>query len=174
MVCPHQQTNDDEEGKSFCLAALLESKSVDPSQVWIVHDNARLPSEFLMESISSLSQAQGRGQDDIGYDGDHVSQPVAQPRNSIPMPSSKGMLHHGVTAPFKFPCISFDSALVDGSSTGSSCCSSNPSDDDIDEVLHILDQSLDILDHEPPTTFVSRNFNGQIQRAYLFSTDTLP
>ena len=163
--------------ESFCLAELLQSKSIDVSQVSFVTDNARLPSESLLESISSScttttmsttssTSSQRQLQDEVEeeeaphqdeeeeHKGENTRRSksrksvVGKTKNTKP----RHPYHHqGIVttkaAPFYMPNIPFGSIMLDGSSSNGSSSSSNGSDLDVEGVMEILDESLNILEN---------------------------
>ena len=157
--------------ESFCLAELLQSKSIDVSQVSFVTDNARLPSESLLESISSCtttsstsSQRQLQNEEAAAEEAPHQDENpkgenarrrrsrksvVGKPKNCKPRhPCHPQGVVSTKTAPFYLPNIPFGSIMLDGSSSSSSSSSSSTDDSDldVDGVMEILDESLDILE----------------------------
>ena len=87
MLHTAHQSNE-EEGEQhptqpFCLATLLQSKSINPSQVCLIEDNARRPSETLLSSVSSnmsLDDKEDQEQDEDDHEKDENAESEILPR----------------------------------------------------------------------------------------------
>ena len=183
---------------------LLQSKSIDPTQVCLVSDNAKRPSDTLRSSISSnvslvqdeleeedLEQEPQQQEKQQVVDDLHHHQDVkkkedsdnsTQRRRTTTMTTkTMAVVHHpssSSSSSYCLPNIPFDTIIPsvgcyknnDRSINCISCCNpmscegnrenendneSNDDDDDMDEVLEIIDRSLDIVDEQLPPSFFS-------------------
>ena len=199
-----EQQQQEQSSSSFCLAMLLQSKSINPTQVCLVSDNAKRPSDTLRSSISSNmslvqdeleeedleQEPQEQQQQSVVVDDLHHRQDVKKEdsdnstqRRKTTMTKTMAVVHHpssSSSSSYCLPNIPFDTIIPsvgcyknnNRSINCISCCNpmscegnleneneneSNEDDDDMDEVLEIIDRSLDIVDEQlPPSFFMMR------------------